>query len=328
MASSGQKIWETARLFWQSRTILTGVELGVFAALGDGELRSSEVAGKLSTDPRATDRLMNALTALGMLEKNGEAFSNAADAREALVPGKPGYVGGALMHLANLWHTWSTLTDAVRAGTSVVERDDRAMADYAGPFIAAMHVIAGRQAAQVVSQIDLTSVRRVLDAGGGSGAYSMEFCRAKADIEAVVFDLPGVVPLTKEYVERAGMSGCVSTVIGNFNTDPLPDGFDLTFLSQVLHSNSPEENCALMKKCWGALNPNGQIVIQEFVVDEDRTSPAPNVLFALNMLVGTRAGDTYTESEIKSWLEEAGFTDVRRVDPPGTDTTLIVARKG
>ncbi|MCL5105396.1 MAG: acetylserotonin O-methyltransferase [Armatimonadetes bacterium] len=328
MASCAEKIWEMAKGFQPSRILLTGVELGIFAALGDETMTSAEVARKLGTDPRATDRLMNALAALDLLDKNGNLFSNTPDGRESLVPGKPDYVGGALMHISNLWTTWSTLTDAVRAGTSVVERDDRAMADYAVPFMAAMHSIAGRQASNVIEQIDLAGVRRVLDVGGGSGAYSIQFCRDKPDINAAVFDQPGIVPLTKDYVEQAGMTSRISTFTGNFNTDDLPGGFDLAFLSQVLHSNNPEENLELFKKCWKSLNPGGQIVIQEFVVDEGRTSPPAHVLFALNMLVGTRAGDTYTESEIEGWLEAASFLDARRVDPPGTETTLIMARKG
>lgn len=326
MVSAGERIWESARGFQTSRILLTGVELGIFARLGDGPMASKQVAEAVGADPRATDRLMNALVAIGLLSKEDGRFRNSPDAVEALVPGKPGFVGAALMHMSNLWSTWSTLTDAVRAGTSVVKRGDAEWAEYAKPFIAAMHVIASGQADRIVSQVDLGGARRMIDIGGGSGAYSIAFCKANPHLESVVFDLPEVVPLTEGYVEQAGMSGRITTHIGDFNDDAIPAGFDLAYLSQVLHSNSPEQNRVLAGKVFQSLNAGGQIAIQEFVMDEDRTSPPANALFALNMLVGTGAGDTFTESEIFGWLLSAGFVKPIRVDPP-TNTTLIMARK-
>ena len=326
MIPGAERIWELSRAFQPSRVLLTGVELGVFAALGTGARTSADVAEQIGTDARATDRFMNALAALDLLCKDGDLFTNSPDADEYLVPGRPDYVGDGLMHIVNLWGSWSTLTAAVRAGTSVCQLDDQAMAAHTKSFIAAMHLIGSSQAGEVVKQLDLSGVRRVVDVGGGSGAYSIEFCRAKPDIEAVVFDLPTVVPLTEEYVKRARMSARITAASGNFTSDELGRDFDLAFLSQVLHSNSPDENLALFKRCHRALNPGGQMVIQEFVVDENRSSPASHVLFALNMLVATRAGDTYTESEIREWLSAASFEDTRRIDPPGTNTTLLVAR--
>ena len=321
------RVWELARAFTTSRVLLTAVELGVFAVLGDESMTSEAVASKLGTDARATDRLMNSLVVLNFLSKSGDRFSNAPDVREFLVPGNPSYIGGALMHIVNLWNSWSTLTDAVKAGTSVIQRDERGAADFTVPFIAAMDAIASGQATELVELIDLEGVQRVLDVGGGSGAYSIEFCRAKPGLEAVVFDTPIVVPLTKGYIEKAGLTGRITTTTGDFNKDELGRDFDLVFLSQVLHSNNPEENIELFKRSWRALKPGGRVVIQEFVVDENRTSPPMAVLFALNMLVATRAGDTYTEDEIKSWLSNAGFGKISRIDPKDTNSTLIIANK-
>ena len=321
------RVWELARAFAPSRVLLTAVELGIFAVLADEAMTSETVSSKIGTDARATDRLMNSLVALNLLSKSGDRFSNAPDVREFLVPGNPSYIGGALMHVVNLWNSWSTLTDAVKAGTSVIERDERGAADFAVPFIAAMDAIASGQATEIVELIDLEGVQRVLDVGGGSGAYSIEFCRAKPDLEAVVFDTPLVAPLTRSYVEKAGLSERITTTIGDFNKDEIGRDFDLVFLSMVLHSNNPEENIELLKRSWRALKPGGRVVIQEFVVDEGRTSPPQAVLFALNMLVATRAGDTYTEDEIRDWLSNAGFGNASRIDPRDTNTTLIIANK-
>ena len=219
------------------------------------------------------------------------------------------------------------LTEAVRKGKSVAERPAEDRPEQAKSFMAAMHLFASMTAPHVLAEIDLSNVKRVLDIGGGSGAYSIALCRAKPDLEAVVFDLPDIVPITRDYAAQAGMGDRISTITGDFNVDPLPEGFDLVFMSQILHSNSRHENAELIKKAYRSLNPGGQAVVQEFVVDEGRVSPPGPVLFALNMLVGTEAGDTFTEREIRAWFTDAGFVDVRRIDPP-TGTTLVMGRKG
>lgn len=326
MPSSEEKVWEIARAFQPSRVVLTAVELGVFAVLGDDCMTSEQVAREIGADPRATDRLMNALVALGLLKKENNRFANGPDALEVLVPGKPGYMGGALMHAVNMWDSWSTLTQAVKEGTCVLKREGKERAEWVVPFIAAMHYNASERANEVVKHIDLTGVRRVLDVGGGSGAYSITFCKASPDLQAVVFDLPDVVPLTQQYVAEAGLSDRISTTIGNYNVNELGSGFDLIFLSAIIHSNSPSENIELFKKCRRAVNEGGRIVVQDFIMKPDRTRPPFAALFALNMLVATAAGDTFTEEEVKNWFDAAGFEFTERIDPPGGNAALLIAR--
>ncbi|MBI2843512.1 MAG: methyltransferase domain-containing protein [Armatimonadetes bacterium] len=325
MANGEDRIWEMARGFQSSRILLTAVELGVFPALGSGPRTSEEVAAMLRTDPRATDRLMNALVALELLVKEGNLFGNSPEAQEVLVPGGPDYMGGALMHTVNMWDSWSTLTEAVRRGTSVLVREGEARADWVVPFIAAMHYHSSRGADDIVGLIDLDGVERVLDVGGGSGVYSIAFCRAKPALRAVVFDLPDVVGLTEKYVQQAGMSGRITTASGDFHADEFGGGFDLVFLSAIIHMNSPEENIRLFKKCRRALREGGRIVVQDFIVEESRVSPPHGAIFALNMLVATPSGDTYTEAEVTAWLQAAGFAPPTRIDPPGIGTTLLIA---
>ena len=312
--------------YQKPRVLLTAFELGIFTAIGDGSRTSSDVAKELGCAERSTDRLMNALCALGLLTKSNGRFANSPLAARFLVKGKPDYMAG-MGHAVHLWQSWSTLTDAVRRGTSVSERGADAKGDdWLTPFIAAMHARAVRMADSIVALIDLSGVSRVLDVGGGSGAYAVAFVRAKEGLRATVFDLPKVVPLTQGYVKAAGVSDKVDTVVGDCNKDSLGEDYDLVFMSALIHSNSFEENRLLMKKAADALKPNGQVVIQDFIVDEDRTSPPFAALFALNMLVGTEAGDTYTESEVRGWMDEAGLSGITRTDTE-YDTTLIVGRK-
>jgi cyclopropane fatty-acyl-phospholipid synthase-like methyltransferase len=165
-----------------------------------------------------------------------------------------------------------------------------------------------------------------LDVGGGSGAYSIAFVRRSERIRATVFDLPQVIPLTKKYIEREGLSDRVDTIAGDYTQDHLGKGYDLVFLSQVIHSNSFDENTELMAKAASALNPGGQVVIQDFIMSEDRVSPSMGAIFALNMLVATSAGDTYTESEVRRMMAQAGLSSVKRLDTD-FNTALIIVKK-
>ena len=325
-ALSARSIMDMVFPFQRSRVLLTAYELDLFTVLGDESKSSDVVAKALGTGERATNRLMNALCAIGLLEKKKGLFSNTPLASQFLVKGKSGFMAG-LMHSVHLWDTWSTLTQAVRHGKSVVGRHANERGEeWLAAFIAAMHQRACQQASGMIALLDLSSVSCVLDVGGGSGAYSMAFVRAKEGIRATVFDLPNVIFLARDYIEKEGLSDKVETAAGDYKSDKLGSGFDLVFLSAIIHSNSFEENQKLIRKASEALNPHGQMVVQDFVMDEDRTTPAFGALFALNMLVATESGDTYTESEIRTWMEEAGLADIIRKDTR-FGTSLIIGRR-
>jgi SAM-dependent methyltransferase len=320
---SPKPIMDLATAFQRSRPLLTAFELGLFTALNSEARTSEETAAILDTEPRATDRLMNALVALGLLVKQNGRFSNTPMAEAYLVKGRPEYMGG-LSHTNHLWDTWSRMTEVVRAGhpvdlADINERGD----DWLRPFIAAMHFRARQTAGEVVGMLDLDHVTRVLDVGGGSGAYAMAFARARRGISAVVFDLPNVLPLTRMYIAQEGLAAEVGTVSGDYLTAPLGDGFDLVFLSAVIHSNAADDNRFLFKKAVEALNPGGQVVVQDFLMNEERDGPLMAALFALNMLVGTPEGDTYTESEVRSWMTEAGCGAITRKDT-SFGTNLVI----
>ncbi len=314
-----EAIREMVIAFQKARVILTAYELGIFSTLGPGGKSSEDAALVCGTDPRATDRLMNALCAAGLLEKTGGVFRNSALAAKFLDSRSGDYLEG-LGHMSHMWNRWSTLTSAIRRGGSVTEEHvNRWDEEQVRSFIGAMHDRAKRQAPILASMIDLAGVKRFLDVGGGSGAFTFAVARAKEDLTAVIFDLPGVVPVTREYIAREGIEDRVIAVSGDYDADDLGDGFDMVLLSAIVHSNSPVQNEGLIGRCYRALNPGGKIVIQDFIMDETRTSPPHGTFFALNMLVGTRWGDTFTEVEIRSWLVKSGFDDITlRGTPFGT----------
>lgn len=220
---------------------------------------------------------------------------------------------GGLMHTNHLWNTWSNLTKVVKTGISahpseINERGD----NWLDAFITAMHDRAKKQAPEQLADLDLSGIKSVLDVGGGSGAFSMEFVNRNSEIKATVFDLPNVVPITQKFIEKEGFSGKIKTYEGDYTKDELPAGFDLVFLSAIIHSNSLETNTDLIKKCFKALNKKEKIVIQDWIMNSDRTKPVSGAIFAINMLVGTQEGDCFTETEVTEMLNEAGFTNISR----------------
>lgn len=323
---SADAIREMALGFQKSRVLLTAYELGIFTALGNKNKTAANVARITRSEKHATERLMEALCAIGLLKKKQNRFRNTPSALRFLVEGKPEFIAG-LKLTVNMWDTWGTLTRAVRRGKSVLaSRLDKRGEKWLDAFIAAMHERAFKQAKAAVSLIGLSGVRSILDVGGGSGAYAMAFVRAKRGIRATVFDLPKVASLTRKYVAREGPLDKIQIRCGDYRHDGLGNGFDLVFLSSVIHINSIKENIGLLRKCVKALNPKGRIAIQDFIMEKNRTRPAQGALFALNMLVATESGDTYTEAEVRSWMREAGLSNITREDTP-FGTALIIGRK-
>jgi SAM-dependent methyltransferase len=314
------------RAFMESRVLLTALELDVFSAI-DGGASASAVATSRKLDTGGTERLLDALVALSFLEKRAGLYANAPLAARFLVAGAPEDALDALRHNLSLWRRWSTLTEAVRAGHAVAVDD---MADrgesWTVPFIAAMHRSAQARAPLVVRAVGAAGVRRLLDVGGGSGAYSIAFAQAEPDLRAEILDLATVTPIAAAHVAEAGLSDRVTVRAGDLRADALGSGWDLVLLSSICHMLGPDQNLDLVTRAAHALAPAGRVVISDFVLDEDGTSPRQAALFSINMLVGTRSGRSYRASEYEAWLTAAGLVGVERIRLPGP-AHLMVGRR-
>jgi (2Fe-2S) ferredoxin/SAM-dependent methyltransferase len=313
---------ELIRGFMSSRTILTALELDVFTAIAGGAA-ADVVAERIQASPRGTEMLLHALAALKLLRKEDGIFKNTPLSTRFFADTSPDSARKALLHTANLWQRWSNLTGSVRTGTPAPRAGD---GEWVNTFIAAMDRNARERSQAVVNAAGTEGIRRILDLGGGSAAYSIAFAKANPGVTVEVLDLADVIPLTQEYIRRAGLSGRIHTRVGDMLHDPLGDGFDLVLLSAICHMFSQEENRALYQRVRAALVTGGRLLIQDFVLEPEKTAPRFAALFALNMLVGTRGGGTYSEPEYAAWLTEAGFRDIRRVRLPGPAGVLIATR--
>jgi len=309
------------RGYMPSRCILTALELDIFTAVGDGA-NAEQIGARIHANARAVAMLLNALVALGLLSKSGDDYKNTAESARFLVQGSKDNHRNGLLHTANIWHRWSTLTDAVRTGTRIpVDYDDTP--EWTRNFIAGMQRNAKARAPLVVKALGTAGVRRILDLGGGSGAYSIAFAKACPDVQCEILDIPEVVPLTSEYVSQAGVSAQVSLRAGDMLQDDFGSGYDLIMLNAICHMFSEEQNQDIFRRAHQALARNGRLVVQDFILNPDKTGPQHAALFSLNMLVATEAGASYSELEYTNWMNAAGFTDVRRIDLPGPSDLIV-----
>jgi hypothetical protein len=323
-----EDLMRVSRGFWPSRAILTATELDVFRAIGRGRRPAAAVAAKVGADPRATGLLLSALAGIGVLAKEKDRYYLPEPMRPLLTDGPAGALG-MLAHHARLWESWNGLTRAVRTGRPAPRRGGpRRGPEAARAFTLAMRDGARLIAPEVAAEIDLADRRLLLDLGGGPGVYAAAFARRFPDLRVVVVDMPDVVSVAKELLrsekdvrDRVGFHGA------DLNTGSLPDGADAAFLSHVIHSE-PEKNLPrLFGRIRGALSADGLLVVRDFFLDEDRVSPPSASLFALNMLVNTDGGRTYTAKEVREWLLGAGFRTARfRRSKAVPDTGYVLAR--
>jgi predicted O-methyltransferase YrrM len=315
------KLQEVMQLadFWPGRILLTAVELGVFHQMA-GAATVEELAIRCQASERGMQRVLDALAAIGILDKASSSGSSAAtyevaaELRPYLLPG-PQCVVDSIRHRAVLWRNWSKLTEVVRTGQPAVdpyENDERPDEDVRS-FIGAMAVGARTHAPLAIAALDLAGVRTVLDIGGGPGVYAAEFCKASPEIRATILDFPRVCEIAREnlagtpYAERVGfVTGEARTVDHEaVMAASGGHGFDLVFSSSLIHSMDPQQVQTLLTRKVGWCAPGGRVVVKDFFMQENRIEPAGGAVFAINMLVNTPGGGTYTWTEGEEWLRGA-----------------------
>lgn len=318
-------ILQKAHAFWETRILLTAAELNIFSPLLDKPKTAAQVAKELSSNGRGTEALLNALTAIGLLVKEKGKFRVKPGFERFLSSSSSETVLPLILHMADLWKSWSNLTDIVLKGKESGKRRQRDEASLTA-FIGAMHTIGGLMAPGVVSKLDLASHKNFIDVGGGSGVYTIAVLKAAPHIRATIFDLPPVIELARQKVAEENLTGRVKFVKGDFYRDALPDGHDLALVSAIIHQNSPQQNVELFRKIFDALVPGGTIVIRDYVMTDDHTQPAQGAFFAINMFVNTPGGGTYSFEEIKEALEKAGFKNAKLLQEGEMDGLVSAER--
>lgn len=299
--------------FIHSQILFTAHRANVFAQLEEPRT-AEQVARVIHADLRGTRILLDALVALKLIEKSNGTYTNGPAASACLVPGKAHYQGNILDHNANYWDASARLIDSVREGKSACGTTMRRSGDELRAFILGMRDIGVTSANEILTALDLSRYRHVLDLGGGPATYSIAFLKTHSQMRATEFDRPEVIEIAREQVAEAGVADRFSFRAGDIATDTYGTGYDLILVSNIIHSFSPDGNRAIVRKCFDALESGGTLIIKDFLVNNDRTGPAFSLIFALRMLLMTDEGDTYTFDEVASWTRDAGFAEGKIVD--------------
>jgi len=327
-AWSRDEILELARSFQAACVLAAAADLDLFRALAGEPMPAATLARRLPADERATTVLLDALAALSLLDKQGGVYSVPAPVAGALGRTGEGSLLSMVQHQANCLRRWAALASTVKAGKPCGRASSvRGEAADLEAFVLAMNDISGPIADAMIHHIEPLEFRCLLDVGGGSGTWTVAFLRACPSGRAILFDLPEAIPLARRRFGEAGLAERVSLAAGDFYRDALPPGADLAWVSAIVHQNSREENRELFRKVGAALAEGGRIAIRDILMEPSRTEPVAGALFAVNMLVGSEGGGTYTVEELREDLEATGFRDVAVAHREPTMSSILVARK-
>ena len=321
-----------ARGYEVSQLLFTACEYDLFTLLAE-EKTAHEVSQEIKTDPIMTEKFLNALTAVGLLAKRDGRYSNTLLADTFLVRGKPFYQGNLIKLVARGCRDWSRLGQVLKEGAGQQAETRRFEAVFDRSFILAMAEGAVRgtlqQTVEAVSKLpEFAGTKRLLDLGGGHGLYAISLAQKKPDLEAIIFDLPHVAEVTRDFISRYGMQERVKVVAGDFNRDELGNGYDLVLASDVFYR--PKETVAgVVRKIFDSLNDGGTFILKQWVLNDEGTGPLAAVLFDLKLSLSGNRHYLYTTKESVDLLREAGFYDVQVIDIsiPAKPSTLVVAKK-
>ncbi len=314
----------TSSAYWKGCALQAAVRLGVFTVLHDRRLRLAEVARAIEADERGAEFLLNALAAMGLLEKDSDLYSNTAPANQFLARQSGEYMGHIILHHHHILDGWAQLDRAVRTGAPVKKRSYGEEVERES-FLLGMFNLARGTAPLVAGQVDLAGRRRLLDLGGGPGTYAIHFCLANPGLAALIYDRPTTEPFALQTVDRFGLGDRISFVGGDFNEDPVSGGpYDAAWLSHILHSNGPDECRALLGKTVDAMEPGGLIMIHEFILEDTKDAPEFAALFSLNMLVNNPAGRAYCRAEIEDMLTGAGVGEISLMPFRGPNDSAVM----
>lgn len=313
--------------------IETGLRLRIFDLLDEGPKTIAELAAATGASARGLRILANALVGLDLLARDGlERYSLTPESAVFLVTGKPTFHGAFfLLTSERMLSEWSKLCSIVRSGRPthrINEEEDgtRFFLQFVEDIFP-IHLPAARRLAEALGIANATAPLSVLDLAAGSGVWSVAMAKESPHLRVTAVDWPGVIPITKKVTKREGVADRYRFVEGDLLAVDFGDGHSIATAGHILHSEGEERSRRLLKKTFDALAPGGTIAIAEILVDPDRTGPLPALLFAVNMLVNSESGDTFSLDEITAWLRDASFDRVHTVDAPGLAPRLIVATK-
>ncbi len=329
--STPERIFSLGLAFWGSKTLLSAVEIGLFTELAKGSLDFETLTERLMLHPRSARDFLDALVALGMLEREGDRYANTTETDLFLDRAKPSYIGGMLeMGNARLYPFWGSLTEALRTGQPQNEAkrgENFFTALYADPgrlkgFLEAMTGLSLGTAMAIANKFPWDRYETFVDVGAAQGGLPVQVALAHNHLSGGGFDLAPVGPIFEEYVDSHGLGDRLHFYPGDFFEDPLPAA-DVLVMGHILHDWDLEEKRALLAKAYEVLPEGGALIVYETIIDDDRSENAFGLLMSLNMLIETPGGFDYTGADCSSWMRDAGFRETYVEHLAGPDSMVV-----
>jgi hypothetical protein len=323
-----EQILEMTAGYMPACVIGAATELDLFTVLGDRSMSAHELAEELKCGLRAITILLDAVASLGLLDKQDALYSVPAELRPLLTEGSPESLLAGIRHRMNVLRAWAQLAWVAKAGIPCPRQ-----ASIRGPeadraaFVTAMHAYSGPIAEGLVARLGPPRFKHLLDVGGASGTWTLAFLRAVPGARATVFDLPDAITQAGERIAGTEFADRIELVAGDFYQDDLPPGADFAWVSAIAHQHSRGQNRRLFAKVHAALEPGGTIAVRDIVMEPCRTRPQAGALFAINMLVNTESGGTFTFEELAEDLRAAGFVAPELAAPSHDMNSVVSARK-
>ncbi len=300
-----------------SRTLQVANGLDIFTLLAEAPATTAELAEKCSAEPALTEKLLIACQAMGLIQRRDGRYHNTPLAQTYLVRTSLLYQGDIIAHSASVWDFWSDLPNTIRQKNA----PPPACPDQHHNFIMGMQNIARTGRAQLLlDNIDLTGREKLFDVGGGPGTYSIELCRKYPQLKATIFDLPETIAITNQIIVKEDIQNRITCQAGNWDTDSFGSDNDVVLLSNVLHG--PQSSAEMkLQKAFDSMTQQGLLIIQEFILNDDRSGPLIPALF--NIMVGA-----YSRKELTAVIENAGFTNCATIaESEQFDATWLTAKK-
>ncbi|MCP3709949.1 acetylserotonin O-methyltransferase [Paraburkholderia sp. CNPSo 3274] len=330
-AASPQKLLQLAMGFWASKTLLSAVELDLFTILGSGPRTAPQLMDELQLHPRSAHDFLDALVALGLLDRDDGLYRNSAEAGAFLDRAKPGCIAGFLLMTNNrLYPFWGALTEALRTGLpqneakqggdpfQAIYRDERGLRE----FLGAMSGVSLDLAKEIAQKFPWQNYRTVVDVGTAQGALVVEVARTHEHLAGIGFDLAAVAPVFNDYVAANELQDRIHFHPGDFFKDALPSA-DVLVMGHILHDWNLEQKRELLARSYQALPTGGSLIVYDAVIDDERRRNAFGLMMSLNMLIETPGGFDYTARQCREWMSEAGFREIR-VEPLGGQNSMII----
>lgn len=309
--------------------LMTANELNLFDALAERPVTAEQVASRLNLSLKGTERLLNALAGMGIVDKTDHLYELNEEWKPFVTRSGERSMNPWISLVSGHLGVWAKLPEFVRKGEPLNNIMEMLGSDpeRMRTFIDAMHNRGLKAAWMIARDCPVGEAKRLLDVGGGPGTYALEWCKLHPHLKATIFDIPPVTEVAKEYIKKYDLQDRVKTLAGDFNTDSLGEGYDLILLANILHMYDEAHAKKLVQKAVAALDSGGRLIIHGLCTDETQTGPLMDVMFSLNMGMNTPGGRAHPVPELMQWLEEAGLTDTRPFRIEAMPTGVITGIK-